>query len=139
MTAKLTTVAAPTTAIVDQGIMEGKGARRMRTSSAAMSRIAAATNTVSVLILLCRIQCSPVPNTHAPPLSTTDIINNCLTRFARSSPSTSVRHGYAHSPCNDQREPMQGSDQAAILQKSRSLNTYFTVTCPHYHATSRAP
>src|ERR1700716_1241022 len=117
MTAKLTTVAAPATAIVDQGIIEGTGARRMSTTSAAMRRIAAATNTVSVLILLRRIQCRPVPNSHAPPLSTTDIINNCLTRFARSSPSTSVNHGDAHSPCKDQAEPMQVADKGAILQK----------------------
>src|SRR5882724_7621991 len=103
--------------------MDGKGARRIKASSAATNSTATITNIVSAPTPLRLMQWTVVPNNQAPPLSTIAIINSCPTRLARSSPSTSVSHGDAHNPCRDQADPTQVADNGAIRQKRRSRRT----------------
>src|ERR1700716_1798011 len=107
--------------------MDGKGARRIKASSAAMNSTATTANIVSAPTPLRLMQWTNVPNNQALPLSTIAMMNSCPTRLARSSPSTSASHGDAHNPCRDQADPTQVADNGAIRQKRLSPKTELRV------------
>jgi hypothetical protein len=114
-------------ATTDHGKMDGKGTRRIKTSSAAMNSTATTANIVSAPTPLRFTQWTVVPNNPAPPQRTIDIMNSCPTTLARSSPSTSVSHSDTHNPCRDQADPTQVADNGAIRQKRLSPKTELRV------------
>src|SRR5258708_2035726 len=102
----------PAAATIDQGRYDGTGNRSINASCAAIKVVATNAKRTWGPTPRRRSRSAAAPNRNAAMPCTIAMMKRCRVTLACGSPSTSVSHGVAHSPCNAHAVPAQVAESA---------------------------